>query len=128
MRKTMSILSVQLCSFSPVYSPLSSPSCPSPSNPPLCHSTSPQWAQSASLARPAPCCAPALDKLLPGPWVEAFVSSRGGVIVCVCVCVYVFVYVCIAFTAEGEKGVLSVPKGLPPNAPSPCALLRPKGA
>lgn len=25
------------------------------------------------------------------------------------------VYVCIAFTADGEKGVLSLPKGLPPQ-------------
>ena len=35
---------------------------------------------------------------------------------------YVFVlrvgvYVCVAFTAEGEKGVLSVPKGCPPTHP-----------
>lgn len=80
--------------------------------PPLCHSTSPQWAQSASLARPAPCCAPALDKLLPGPWVEAFVWSHG---VCECVCLWVLV--CIAFRAHGEKGVLSVPKGCPPTHP-----------
>ena len=64
--------------------------------PPLCHSTSPQWAQSASLARPAPCCAPALDKLLPGPWVEAFVLSHGGVSVCMCLCMrYAGVCMCV---------------------------------
>lgn len=40
-----------------------------------------------------------------------------GVLECVCVCVCVGVYVCLAFTAKGEKGVLSVPKGCPPTHP-----------
>lgn len=95
-------------------------------SPPCAILLAPSWAQSACLARTEPCCAPALDKLPAclDLGQEPLYRSMGVLRVCMrlctcwCVCVY---------STHREGGPIRA-KGLPPSAPSPCALLRPKGA